>query len=151
MPNERCSPASISPFGCLPPASLTRGIDPCPSELERAWPHKACSPSGQRPFCPRAFIVTDVSLRSRQQPGTAPGAGLSAHKQSVIPRPSSAPACQLPSPTPRLQPHAVHTLTPPTRLPAMCSSLVCLGTVITLGFPAWPSRPRLWAWAPQRV
>lgn len=133
----------MSPFDTRPPASYRSWSVPLRTEaLLALW-----SP---QPLWPEILLslhlfVGFLTVRPGQLPGATPGAGHSAHKQGIIPSPSSAPSlCHLPQPhTP--SPAICHTHSP--SWPPFPSNvfLICPGTVTTLGFPAWSNQLQLQA------
>lgn len=119
-----------------------RGLIYVPPNRSAIGPLKPSAPPARDPlsqgFCCSRFLT----VRPRQLPGATPGAGISAHKQSIICSPSSAPPGRWP------RPHAqhpaslpVHPLGPPARPPYFCNNvfLICP----TLPSPAWPNQLRL--------
>ena len=102
-----------------------RGLIYVPPNRSAIGPLKPSAPPARDPlsqgFCCSRFLT----VRPRQLPGATPGAGISAHKQSIICSPSSAPPGRWP------RPHAqhpaslpVHPLGPPARPPLLLQQCV---------------------------
>lgn len=105
-----------------------RGLIYVPPNRSAIGPIKPSAPPARDPlsqgFCCSRFLT----VRPRQLPGATPGAGISAHKQSIICSPSSAPPGRWP------RPHAQH----PASLPVHPLGPPALPPSHPLGPPAPP-------------